>query len=451
MKLTMFRSLFFCGLFFALTVCAAGQAFEEKNSNRSQSAELEQCGNGSFTTPEPCSGANWVIGNTDRSSTHWWEGNSVPYRVKFGGLRTGVPSTFSFGWDTTRSAKYAFDHITSYDRSEKARSGNDPCSDIIPACGTMSTFPIPVDPSAASLGIAQIPGVLTMWGATITSVSTHTVEGDYAGDSSTRITITFTPTVSNPVLAWGGHLAERSDTLGRTASDIPGSPYRMRALELNGSAIKQERTISSLAIGQDSVIRIIKQASPESAQVFGFTTTGTGLMNFTLVDDGVDNDPTPNSIMFNNLLAPGGSGSFSVTETSNGQYDVTNITCAVTGTAGSSTAPNIPLSRVTITLQYSDTVTCTFFNSITVAAPVSVSGRIVTASGRGISRAVVSVVDLSSGEARTAVSNGFGYYSVEGMVAGGLYMISVQHKQYVFESRIVTLSDSLDDFDFIGN
>lgn len=221
----------------------------------------------------------------------------------------------------------------------------------------------------------------------------------------------------------------------------------LRALDLDRLVPNKDRT----AAGVDSVIRIIKQAAPESAQVFGFTTTGTGLSNFTLVDDGVDNDATPNNITFNNLLTPGQSRMFTVTESSNGFYDLTNLTCSVTGTGGSTTSANIPLATVSITLQFGDTVTCTFFNSVTSAANVSISGRIVTASGVGIPRALVSILNLSSGEARAAVTNSFGYYSIDGLEVGNLYMVGVTHKHYFFEPRTIALKDGLDGFDFIGN
>ena len=204
-------------------------------------------------------------------------------------------------------------------------------------------------------------------------------------------------------------------------------------------------------LGTVGGIRIIQQASPESANVFGFSTTGTGLSNFTLVDDGVDNDATPNNILFSNLLStPGQSASFSVTQTSNGAYDLTNISCSVSGTGGSTTSANLPLAQVNITLFFGDLVTCTFFDTVVVAAPVALSGRTVTVDGRPISRATVTVTEVASGEVWTAISSPLGYYTVQGMTAGSLCFVTVTHKRYAFESHIFSMQDNLEGFDLVG-
>lgn len=86
------------------------------------------------------------------------------------------------------------------------------------------------------------------------------------------------------------------------------------------------------------------------------------------------------------------------------------------------------------------------------AAEVSLSGRVVTAEGRGIRgiRIVVSGGDLPSPVA--ALTGAFGYYHFDGLRAGRTYVVSVSGKRYVFETpaRAVTLGDSLSDVDFVG-
>ncbi|HKP70880.1 MAG TPA: carboxypeptidase-like regulatory domain-containing protein [Pyrinomonadaceae bacterium] len=203
-------------------------------------------------------------------------------------------------------------------------------------------------------------------------------------------------------------------------------------------------------LGSTSAITIIQQASPESANPFTFSTTGTGLSNFTLFDDGVDNDATPNNRTFSNLLVPGQSASFSVTQTGNGIYDLTNISCSVQGTGGSSTSPNIPAQTVNITLFFGDLVTCTFFDSIITAANVSISGRVITEDGRPISNALISVTEVATGDVFSARSTAFGFYKVDGMSAGNLYFVTVIHRRYGFESHLLSMQDSLEEFDLIG-
>jgi hypothetical protein len=418
-----------------------------------EAADIDQCANGPFSAPEPCTGSAWVNGNVGASKGHYFEGDSIPYRIKFSGLTIGSTNTVTIEWDTTKAGKHAIDYLTSYNRTESV--GNDPCSGVA-GCGAATTFPIPLDPNVAAAGVTQIGGqVFTMFGGTITSVSAYTLTGTYAGDSSTRITITFTANTTNPVLAWGGHIADRQDwaAQGGSASDISGSPYHSRILDLNGSGGNQDRSLSNVAVRLNTRIIIIKQAAPETAQVFGFSASGSGVANFTLVDDGVDNDATPNNITFNNLLAPAGSGAYSFTETANGFYDLTNLSCTVQAGGTSTFSPNIPTSTVNITLNYGDVVTCTFFNSVTTAANVSVSGRVMDAFGSPISRATVQIQNLSNGEIRSISTGSFGYYFFDELPSGDNYLVTVSHKRYTFSnsSSLFTLNDAIVNLDFTAD
>lgn len=415
-------------------------------------ADLDQCANGTFASPVQCTGANWQNGNVGSSNGHYYEGDSIPYRLVFSDLTVGVPNTVTIEWDTTQGGKHAIDYITTYNRTENV--GNNPCSGVLPACGAASTFPIPLDPNVGGAGVAQIPGqVFTMWGATISSVSAYTLSGSYGANSSTRITLTFTPSQANPVLAWSGHIAEQADwaLLGGSASDINGSPYHTRLIELNGSGGNQDRSLSTSGVRLNSEITIIKQASPEGPLGFGFSTTGSGLSPFTLWDDGVDNDATPNNISFRGLLGPGGSGNFTITEASGvGFYLLSALNCTSSSGATSTFSTSVPSRTASITLQYGDTVTCTFTNFVTTAAGVSASGRVVTSDGTGIARARVTITNTSTGEVRTQITSGFGYFNFDDLTAGDFYVARVEHKRFSFvnESLTFTLNDAITDLDF---
>lgn len=424
---------------------------------------LDQCANGGVGDPvDPCSGSAWVNGNVNQSKAHWTEGQSVAYRQILTGFTPGSTGhTVTLGYDTTKGGKHALDYLTSFDRTETLAMGNNPCSGVAGcSLGTFTTIPIPVDTKvtaghdqipANGDDITQIPGVITLFGGTITGISSYSYSGSYGGDSHTSITITFTADSANMVLSWGGHIGTRADW-GATNSAvfISGSPYHMSQDACSFGCGSQDRALSASAVNLDSRIIIIKQASPESITAFSFTTTGTGLSNFSLVDDGVDNDATPNNITFNNLLAPSASGSFSVTEGINAAYDLTNLTCAVTGTGGSTAAPNIPLRLVNITLQYGDTVTCTFFNSVTTAASLSAAGKVVDAYGQPIARTRVTIQNTNTGTFQTVYTNTFGNYRFESLPAGDFYIISVFNKKYVFEqeSQAFVLQDALENVNF---
>ena len=59
--------------------------------------------------------------------------------------------------------------------------------------------------------------------------------------------------------------------------------------------------------------------------------------------------------------------------------------------------------------------------------------------------------NASTGETRSALTNNFGYYTVEGLATGDFYMISVNHKRYSFPTQFLTLDDNVSGFDFTAN
>ncbi|HRJ90144.1 MAG TPA: carboxypeptidase-like regulatory domain-containing protein [Pyrinomonadaceae bacterium] len=86
------------------------------------------------------------------------------------------------------------------------------------------------------------------------------------------------------------------------------------------------------------------------------------------------------------------------------------------------------------------------------AAAVTVSGRVMTANGRGIGSTRVMFTGGNLTEPLTAVTNQFGYYHFEGIEAGQTYIITVGHKRYAFSepSRVIELFDNLSDVDFVA-
>ena len=101
-------------------------------------------------------------------------------------------------------------------------------------------------------------------------------------------------------------------------------------------------------------IVIIKNAVPNSAQDFAFTTTGTGLSSFSLDDDA--DDTLTNDRIFTGL-AP---GSYGVTETALAGWNLTGLTC-VDPDSGSTVNPGT--RSATIDLDAGETVTCTYTNT----------------------------------------------------------------------------------------
>jgi subtilisin-like proprotein convertase family protein len=84
------------------------------------------------------------------------------------------------------------------------------------------------------------------------------------------------------------------------------------------------------------------------------------------------------------------------------------------------------------------------------AAAASITGRVLTADGRGIRGALVTVTGLD-GVTHTAVANGFGYYQFFDLTVGGTYVIGVRAKAHRFTPRAIFLADNLADIDFISD
>ncbi|MFN6964313.1 MAG: carboxypeptidase regulatory-like domain-containing protein [Pyrinomonadaceae bacterium] len=86
------------------------------------------------------------------------------------------------------------------------------------------------------------------------------------------------------------------------------------------------------------------------------------------------------------------------------------------------------------------------------SATVEVSGRVMTASGLPVYKAMLELNDLN-GQIRTARSNGFGFYRFTEVPAGATYVVSVRHRGYTFltSSRVISVNESIDDLDFIAH
>lgn len=87
------------------------------------------------------------------------------------------------------------------------------------------------------------------------------------------------------------------------------------------------------------------------------------------------------------------------------------------------------------------------------AAPASISGRVLTAGGKSISNAIVTISGGNLPAPRTIATGHFGYYSFEGLATGQSYVLSVSGaKRYTFANptRIITLQDDVLDANFVA-
>ena len=323
-------------------------------SAANESANLDQCGNDKAPSPssDGCdtSANQWVNGNLNENGSSYFEGDSIPYRMLFDNLSTSGTHTVTIEWDTTKSSKHAIDYIDSFNQSVLDAN---PCLGVS-GCSAFTTFPIPVDPQVSGAGITPLSGVFTMYGGTITSLSAYSyADGSgFVGDKSARITITFSASVANPVLAWGGHIATRANWgMLDSAVDIPGSPYHTRLIDLDGSGGNQDRSLSASAVIFPGSITIIKDATPNGSTSFSFTASPSPLANFSLVDDGT----SANTKLFSNII---NFQTYTVAESVPSGWSLTGVVCSVTSPNGGS--QSISGATVTIGLHEGENVTCTY-------------------------------------------------------------------------------------------
>jgi Prealbumin-like fold domain len=317
-------------------------------------ANLDQCANGQLgDPPQPCNStdpSDWVNGNLGASKSHYFEGDSIPYRLRMSGLANG-PHTVTISWDTTKSDKHAIDYITSFNRTVSAA---DPCAGVSScSLGSATSFAIPADPQVTGAGVTPVAGNFTLIGGSITSVSSYSGGATFpTGDNSRQIAITFNATQSNPVLAWGGHISTRADWgANNSAVAIPGSPYHTSLVDLDGSGGSQDRSLSADAVIFPGSIKIIKDAQPDGSTSFSFTGSPSPLTNFSLVDDGT----SANTKLFGNIID---FQTYNVSETVPTGWSNTAITCSVTSPNGGSQTVSIP--SVAINLKEGENVTCTY-------------------------------------------------------------------------------------------
>ena len=84
------------------------------------------------------------------------------------------------------------------------------------------------------------------------------------------------------------------------------------------------------------------------------------------------------------------------------------------------------------------------------AAEVTVAGRVTTANGNGIPRAVISMSD-TNGVVRTARVNQFGYFKFENVEAGETYVFETRAKGYSFAPQVLNVEDNIQDFIITAN
>jgi len=362
-------------------------------------SDFRQCANnetnGDVTGLGNC---HWISSIIQSSNSTYFEGMSVPQRT----ILTNIPETDSdvhtltFDHDNTKGGIHAYDWLTSYDQAVAAAADSgitldlNPCgpeigppNDLDDTCEDLRdglnffVVSVPDDPFISKDGSTQTridayegtygDRTITIYGnAPITSASLSLVHdpaanGSDTADSKISYTLTWTSESTEILVEMAGHLAKSGTSavgwgVGLGSANISGGPYHFNLRQLDGASLgAQDNQIkgADIQVAPGSIV-IVKDAIPDGPTDFDFTTTGTGLSDFMLDDDA---DPTLSNSKTFTGLAP---GQFTVTETAEAGFDLTDLDCDDDASA----TPSTVLGAVaTIKVDPGETVTCTFENT----------------------------------------------------------------------------------------
>jgi hypothetical protein len=420
-------------------------------------------------------GCRWINGNLQGNNSTYNEGDATVQRLWLTDLIPGSTHTVTFKYGTTKSGKHAYDFLTRWDWSENWITVADRCEGITGCDTATDTYTaIPVDPNAAgfdaSADLIQ-PRQFTMRGGTLNGATVPVIfSGDYTGDSETVITVSYTVGPSNgsmcqvkqgvttcDVAIWfGAHVAMTAQWTaynGTTgASTISGSPYHVALDAVDGAAVGQrDNQMQSGAVPVNGTIVIVKDAVPDDAQDFSFNITNgsTFDQDFTLDDDGGADNTYPNSMSFSLPEGTYTASEFNIP----GGWDLTDLSCEVAGSNGSTYSVDLAGGQATINLFTSfasgDTVTCTFTDSKIVNQDLTVTKTATPSLGRtyhwlidkSVDQTEVNIADGDTAEFNYTVEVTPDGYTDTGWAVNGQITVSNPN---AFDISGVDVTDTID-------
>jgi hypothetical protein len=152
------------------------------------SASITDCHNGPLSSHQACNSSTYKTGDLVASSSHYREGDFVPYVTTISGLAAGTHN-LKFGYDVTNGGAHAEDYLGSFDATETTSTtastlfanNNNPCDGITldSTCAPsspQSSFAVPAPNLAGSVGCqgaggsftgTRVPGNIDMFGAPV--------------------------------------------------------------------------------------------------------------------------------------------------------------------------------------------------------------------------------------------------------------------------------------------
>ncbi len=356
--------------------------------------DFKQCANENPTLGE----CDWIPGIIQANNSKYHEGMSVPQRTLFSaiGATSGNVHMLNFSHQATKGGIHAYDWLTSYDQAVAAAADNgitldlNPCGEAIPAnfvpiCTSLRAgphfidVPVPNDSFVSQEGSTQDRidsyetrygnRTIRIWGnAAISSASLELLHdvanGGDTTDSDIDYVLTYTSASTNILIEMAAHLSLGVNTLGlqgwgagQGASSVSGGPYHFRLSEFDGASTgSQDNQIQGAStLPPPGTIIIHKNAIPDDPQDFSYTTSGTGLSDFMLDDDG-------ETVILSNTRTFGGlnAGTYSVNEGELTGWVRTGLSCTDPTT---NTTTNLATGVASINLAAGETVECFYENT----------------------------------------------------------------------------------------
>jgi Carboxypeptidase regulatory-like domain len=100
-------------------------------------------------------------------------------------------------------------------------------------------------------------------------------------------------------------------------------------------------------------------------------------------------------------------------------------------------------------LRFDDNAGANFVALVPTAAQSSAGGRVVNSGGRGLARVRIAVTN-QQGETRSTTTNQFGYYRIDELNTGEIYIFQPQSKTYQFNPQVLTITENLDNLNFVA-
>lgn len=306
-------------------------------------------------------GCRWTNGNLQKNNSLYAEGDATVQRVWLTGFTPGSSHTVTLTYGTTKGGKHAYDYLTRWNWSENWLTEADLCQSIT-GCDTAdaseNSLAIPHDPNGSGQFETGTRNFVMRGGALNNATSPDIVNGTYAGDSETAVTVSFTVGTSGSMcsggtcsvaLFFGAHVAKTAEWFpfnGTTgATSISGSPYHVALSAMDGTSIGQRD--NQMQAGAIANVVIQKQTVPSgSTQLFNFTGSNSALSG-SIADGG-------------EIIASLNGGTYTVTEGTTAGWALTNLAC-VDPTAN--TTWSVANRQASINVATGETVTCIFTNS----------------------------------------------------------------------------------------